>query len=730
MVAILGIAVAAALALLVTGVLASVAIAPARTHLGPEVPAAGLVVLILLAYPVYQFTGATIATPTVIGGVVLMGVVAAIRWLRLEPAERRIPLPSRALVATVVIGGVTSLILLIPILRAGFPTTVGWMNWDAWGYAGTIEWLQNHGARGATADPLNPVSFPAWSNDSLGFPIGIESVLASLAFVTRRLGFEAAGPALALGGLVATSGWMTLALASGLRRPGWLVAVAAAVAGLSPMVLVTSVQVYANQFVSLSLWPFAVGLTMLALRRPAASRCIAAGAALGAVMSVYPTMLIWTLPAVIGVAIGAVWFIGWTMPAVKSVALALVAVGVVAVVVAPLQLATAIHNLLFVSGKTGNPGFAELSGRTLTEIGLGTWFPIGDAKGWTSLALTIVVVIGIGLAAALLADRSARSAWIPLVVAVALPGAAIATIYTTSDPYPYGAYKAIVTGGALVMGVVVVCLAAHGERRPGLAGVGVTLIAVAWIPQVSGLLESASSEQGTGFRAADVRTIRALGTLPGGSTTLVDGAGESPAAFRARMMMAYGASASAVGPVVGLGTTGSYLTGGGLDQWMPRKPWDYTVTYEGVPLLARPGSPVWSDPPYAIWRAPRIDVTPWGAGWYPTEQFNGTPYAWLSKPAWLLVSNRTARTQRVRLSMVLVSAGIPREALIRGGKAATRAVLPRDQQTSVTLSPVLPARSVTRVHITASPATPVQVSPSDPRLLMLMVAGVKVETLT
>lgn len=728
MVAILGIAIAAALALLVTGALTAVAIAPERTHLGAEVPAAGLVVLILLSYPPYQFTGAAIATPVVIAGVVLIGAIALIRWLRLEPSVRHIPMPSRALVATVVLGGGASLILLIPILRAGFPTTVGWMNWDAWGYAGTIEWLQNHGARGATADALNPVSFPAWSNDSLGFPIGIESVLASLAFVTRRVGFEVTGPALALGGLVATSGWMTLARASGLRRPGWLVALAAAIAGLSPMLLVTSVQVYANQFVSLCLWPFAVGLTMLALRRPSALRCIAAGAALAAVMSVYPTMLIWTLPAIIGLAIGALWFIGWTLQAVKSVAVALVGVGVVAVVFAPLQLATAIHNLLFVSGKTGNPGFAELSGRTLTEIGLGTWFPIGDAKGWTSLALTIVVIIGIGLAAASLTDRAARSAWIPLVVAVALPGAAIATIYTTSDPYPYGAYKAIITGGTLVMGTVIVCLAARGERRPVLAGVGVALIAVAWVPQVSGLLESASSEQGTGFRAADVRTIRALGTLPEGSTTLVDGAGESPAAFRARMMMAYGASASAVGPVIGLGTTGSYLTGGGLDQWVPRTPWNYTVTYEGVPLLARSGSPVWSDPPYAIWRAPRIDVTPWGSGWYPTEQFNGTPYAWLSKPAWLLVSNRSARTQRARLSMTLVSAGVPREALIRGGTAATRATVPRDQQTRVTLLPVLPARSVTRVHITANPPTPVQVNPSDPRLLMLMVAGVKVET--
>jgi hypothetical protein len=706
-------AVAASIIVLV-GAVGSLAIAPRRLVLGPEVPAAGLVGVLVLAYAPSRFGSAWFSLAAIGLGVLMLGAIAYTRRRRLGIAGQPLPRLSRGLVAVVVTGSAASLVALLPTLTAGAATTIAWTNWDAWWYAGMVDWLREHPARLAGPTPLDPVSFPAWDTEYLNLPIGIASFMAVVALATGRLGLEVVGPSLAIMTMVGTSAWVSLAASLGVRGPGWRTASVGALASLSPMVLATSVQIYANQFVSLALWPFAVALIGLALRRPAPARCIAAGVALAAIMSLYMAMLLWiafgALVFAVGIVVADRRVYGWVM-ACRRASWGLLGIAAVAVIAAPLQSMLVWRNLDVLAGKPSNLGFPALSGRTITETGLGSWFASENTTGWLSaLAAAAIITVLVG-AIFLAATRSAGWLWIMALLAAAAPGAVSGTVYMTLDPYPYGAYKAVITSGALVMGVALMSLSAERERaRRLLSTVAIGTALVAWLPQSLGLLRATMAETATGFSSADVRAIRFLGSVPNGSTVLVEGAVSSPTAFRARMTLSYGSSAVATSRVIGLGTTASYFATGGEAAWRPRQPWDYVMTYDqNGPSPRR--HPLMTSGAYSLFPAPPIDVTPWGSGW--RESGDGRGRGVFADTAVLLISNRTARWKKPRVAVRVTATGRPQRITLQGPGTLKSVAINRGEEGVFMVRPSLRPRSVASMRLSARSVSPSVGRPSQ-----------------
>ena len=633
--------------------------------------------------------------------------------------------------AVSIVGLGATAVLLLPIIAVGFPTTISWSNWDAWGYAGMVDWLLAHPARGAVGDIGNPLSFIAAGNLANGFPPGAESAVAALAFITRRVGYETIGPAFALGALVSTSAWATLGRAVGVRNRPWTLALVAGIAALSPMIVLTSVQVYGNQFLSICLWPVVVALFIQAVRVPRIGTIAPAGLALAASVAIYPTMLIWIGPTLI-VSAGGVVLLGpnaGRRKRTRRAARALVLGIGVALIVGPIQWIDAAQNLLFLSGKPGNRGFPAQSGTQLSEIGLGSAVSDGPVPpGWTPIVVggVLAVVFGVlGLLAARQKSRRMRQAsWVAL--GAAIPTIIIATAYMSVSPYPYGAYKAVLNGGALTLGVLIVGSIVAIGAKPALVTAAIAAITIAWVPQTTALLDVERHDEGTGFRAADVRLGRFLGTLGPSSEILVEGTTKSPIAFRVRMSVGYMAKVIADRPVEGLGTTATYLTGGGGDEWIPKVPWSEVIAYTASPVITERRR-LWVDPPYDVFAAPVVDITTWGAGWQPAEVDGTTPFAWVTEPASVLISNRAARQQQAVLSGKILSAGFPRVVTLRtAGRPDTQIAADTHERTPFRLTMRLPPRSVTQVHIIPRPGRPVDASSTDARQVAIQLYGLRV----
>ncbi len=727
----LGLMLLGALLLLAAGAAVSVLIGTGRRPLGPEAPALGLGTILLIAYPAFQFFAAWPAAIIVIAAIaVLVGAAGVVAWRHDTP--RLVLTPTRDLGGVLIAGAVVSLVLITPVLAGGFPTTISWTNWDAWGYAGMVDWLQTHPARGAIADSAHPLSFIAWNYDSRAFPPGFESIGAVIAFLTGRQGYQVVGPLYALGGLVAVSSWVALARALGSRVRSWIVAVAAMVASTSPMLVAAFVQVYGNQFLSLCMWPLAIALVLRAARTPTWRRALAAGIGIGAVASVYPTMLIWTAAA-IALAIVATIAVGprrGVRIRGRRATVGLVGTVIATVVLAPMQVAGAAKNLLYLSGKPGNPGFPFGPAATLTETGLGTTVLPGAIPQTPVLivATVFVIVLGIAiLAMAAISTRTGRRGAL-IVAGAALPTIVIATSYSGVAGYPYGAYKAVTLGGALVMGCVLMMVGGvpqHRRWRFVATISALVLVAVTWLPQTRSLLEFQAAPGGTGFRAPDVQLGRQFARIPTTNTVLVEGTANTGDAFRVRMMSAYMADATH-GPLIeGIGTTGTYLTGGGLDDWRPRQPWNEVLAYSPSPFVTQ-RTQIWSDPPYSLFHAPVVDVTPWGENWSVAESANGIPFAWITGPAAILVSNRGGRRVDVQLITGLLSAGVGRRVTMQESGARPvnfRASIAAVSRASLPLT--LAAHSVTVVKISTDPAESVPQAP-DPRPLVLRIIGLRV----
>ncbi len=106
------------------------------------------------------------------------------------------------------------------------------------------------------------------------------------------------------------------------------------------------------------------------------------------------------------------------------------------------------------------------------------------------------------------------------------------------------------------------------------------------------------------------------------------------------MMAAYFGDRAPELTAVGLGSTASYLTGGGLPGVAPGRPVDRRPDERGAQPVATDRTPALGERLLrALRRRPSLDVTTYGTGWYPPERDGRLGiFAWTSGPAELVVS--------------------------------------------------------------------------------------------
>jgi hypothetical protein len=281
---------------------------------------------------------------------------------------------------------------------------------------------------------------------------------------------------------------------------------------------------------------------------------------------------------------------------------------------------------------------------------------------------------------------------------------AILVRYGLEEELPYQVYKGLMAGGALLAGVAVIGLL-PGRGSPGRAVrlVALGCLAAIWIPITSQNLE-ASVQRGTGFREPDVQMGRQLAALPPGSVVLVEGTGADANSFQYRMMAAYFTGRAPGLTAVGLGSTASYLTPGGLPEWRPALAWDYVLRSRVEPVVTD-RELLWANRYYALSEAPMLDVTTYGPGWFPPLADRDTATAQTTEEAELVVSNRGAQPLRARLSMEVVSQGRRRILTLSTPEGTAVRRLPAHAPARVAVELTVPADSTAPVQIAARPAT-------------------------
>jgi hypothetical protein len=401
---------------------------------------------------------------------------------------------------------------------------------------------------------------------------------------------------------------------------------------------------------------------------------------------------------------------------------AFVALGAALLVIAPVELVRAYKAIVLVGGLTAsNPNFPLFQAEQDLGIVLGatSQFTVGDlatARLLPVLAL-LLAAVAMGAAALWTMARGERRATAALVAGVG--GITLLTYlkYKFGDDYGYGAYKALISGGALLAGLLMLALASPSARWPAGRAAAAALCLAVWVPVSAEILQRQYDGQ-QGFRQSDNALIHELPKLPRDRVVLVEGAAENQFSFQLRMTTGYVAVAYDR-DYDGLGSTFSYFTGGGSQPWRPQRPWDYVVTSDWPSAFTAHRPTVWERPPYRIQRAPAVDVTPYALSPDPPIG-KGSPSArfWLAgladggKPAdriagrvELIVSNRTGEPVRARLELGL-------RALPRGGAAveidsdavgARRVPLPARGERTVTYRPFVPARGTTRVTLDPGP---------------------------
>ncbi len=719
---------------------------PRDPWIGVDTVPLGLAALIAVLYPLGLALSGSGAAIVVVGLIVVGLAGALVRRVR---GGDRLRAAGAALVpsvpAAIVVGGglVLGLLLLVATGRQGFPTTIAVTNNDGWGYAAMVQWLTDHPfPRDVLPDIAHPMTLVPWNYSSNDFAVGFEHFAATLAGLLGRDGFEVVNAAAAVGLTAAVGGWATLA--GGLRsRLGPRDAALVLVAGAVPMAVLPFSENYVAQFFSICLWPFAVGAFVIFVREPGWRRLLVAALAGAAVVGVYPSLTPWLVLPLLGVAALAPPRPEWTgsrldrlsgagRPARALRALCLAAALVVAVVVvAPIQVVRGVQNVLFLDALPVNAiaGFFPADSYAALFLGSENAFALfaGVPTGWSALA-------GLGLLAlaylvALAPPGRPRGAplWILAIgLGALLTTAAVLVRYRVVDELPYQVYKALISGGAVLAGVVVIgLLPLGGPASRGVRLLALGLVVAIWIPVTSRTLQ-ASADGTPGFRSADVEMGRALAALPEGSTVLAAGAAPDPDAFQFRMMAAYFGDHAPERTVIGVGSTGTYLTPGGLPEWEPSRPWTHVLSTRPEPLSGDGGRVrIWGNSTYALDAAPTLDLTTYGTGWYPTEESGGAVLAWTSAAADVVVANRGASPTRARLSMVVASYARPRLLTLSAQGRVHRVRLPADTPRPVAIDLDLPAASTVRVTLDARPgATPAP--PGDPRTLMVRVQGLRV----
>ncbi len=461
---------------------------------------------------------------------------------RLE-ALRAAVRPTRPEAVILSAGLVAGLLLLIPTMLEGLPTTIAVSNYDGWAYATLVDWLVDHPfprdvANLGPAEPLTLV--PATTMDR-SFAFGFEHFGALVASLLGRDGYEVVNAAAAVCFAASLGGWAVLAAA--LRsRLGSIEAAVIALAAAAPLTAIAFADNFVTQFVSICLWPFVLGAFAEYARRRSWRELVVAGVAGAGLVGVYPAMVPWVVLPCLAVAILAppqpgrrTWrwlkLPGEGARARARRAAVLVGSLLAAVIVlGPIQALRVIPNLRFLDTTVISGLYTDFA----SGVGYASFFLggssassllAGSAVAWSVIA-ALLLLIG-AFAVAFAAQRLGRAGRLALVAAaggVLLTTGAAVLRYTAIDPQPYQVFKGLILGGAVFAGLGVVALLPGGTpRRLGASLAGLGLMVAVWIPVSSETLQE-SYESGRGLPPADVEMGRALEALPPGATVLAEGA--------------------------------------------------------------------------------------------------------------------------------------------------------------------------------------------------------------
>jgi hypothetical protein len=730
---------------LLAGVAMGGLLRPGGRWVGIETLPLGMCTLVTLLYPLGMVMPGSRAAPVALGVVVAaiaLALALRMRAGRAEGAGLRLratltpDLPEAVVIAG---GGLLGLLLLAPVLQQRFPTTIAATNNDGWGYAGMVDWLKRHPfPRDVQPDIAHPLTLIPWNTGSHGFGFGFEHFAAMLATLLDRQGFEVVNIAAAVALASSIGGWALLAKALGSRLgPGEAALVG--VVSASPLLLMPFAENYTTQFMSLCLWPFAVAAFARFATEPAWRTLLVAAVGVGAVVGVYPSLAPLLVLPVVLLALLSPGHPAWVGTRATRIAGArpVARIGRAAVLCA--ALAVAVPALALVQVMRAVDNLRELDAATVEFGALFSReayaaFFVGAQSGfglyprlplaWATIAgLVLLLVV---YAVALAPRRASRAAGAPITLlagGILLTAAAVVVQYGVRDERPYQVYKGLMSAGALASGLVVLGLVAAWAGRSRTVPILAAALAALWIPVGASVLEAAG-DGATGFRAADVQMGRALDDLPPGSTVLAGGAGAEARSFQFRMMAAYFGDHAPHHTVIGVGTTASYLSGGGAPEWRPARPWTHVLTIRPEPV-ATGRVPTWTNGAYALDSAPELDVTTYGSNWYPSETVGDEVWAWTSGAAELVVMNRGATRRRVRLEMDVVSYARPRTLTLRAGGRALSARMGARGTTTVALPLDLPPGGVVPVSLNARPAASLA-PPPDGRPLLLRIQGLRV----
>ncbi|MEA2132646.1 MAG: hypothetical protein QOC68_555 [Solirubrobacteraceae bacterium] len=731
----------AGLALLIlAGIAVSALLDPQGRWLTPAAPAVGAASIVALAFPLgFLLTGRVVA---LLLCAVLVGLFAIGLWRRLRPRDSG-PLGRELRAAlsaspgewlALVLGAAVGLLMLTPVFAIGFPTTIAVGIADGWARSVLAEWLLDHplidSAQHAAIE--RPIGTYSALPHELG--AGFEYLVATVSTLVGRHTYETALPVAALAAPVALGGWAALHAAITERRLAAWQAAVLAIATVSPLFVLPLTENYLTQLFSLALWPFAMTSTYRFLQRPAVGRAVLAAASLGAVAGVYPQLAPWLgPPAVLLVVLAArdvpSRLAHRTPPRLRRPAAALAALallGLAVVVVTPIELVRAYEGVVLFSGRlSSNASFPLFQAEQDLAIVIGgaTQFslpPFGGTSTW-QLAPGVALLLGaaaVGVAS--LATMRPHERRPLLILAAGAGGMTVLTYakYKFGDDYGYGAYKALISGGTLLTGLLIVALASSTARLRGGRLVAAGICLAVWVP-VSAVALQRQRDGAQGFREADRGLIDALQRLPAKDVVLVEGLAEDDFSFRLRLTTGY-AAVALDRPFDGLGSTFSYFTGGGAQPWRPSRPWRYVVVSDAASAFPAHRATIWHEAPFRIQTAPAVDVTPYALA--PSPSIGTGPQGgrfWVRSPPGetpaadhiagrveLIVSNRNPGTARARLRLDLLAQGRARPVTIAAeGGPAKRVELSRKRPRRVTYDVIVQGRSVRRV--TLDPGAPV-----------------------
>ena len=623
--------------------------------LTPAAPAAGAALLVCLCHYLGFLLAGDVAGPLAL--LVALGLLALGVWRRPAPRNLRAALAlSGGEALALGLGAAIGLLLLAPVLSIGFPTTIGATIADGWARSVLAEWLIDNPLIDSAQDvaTARPVGRYSALPHELG--AGFEYLVAMLSTLLGRRAYETALPVAALAGPLAVGGWAWLVEQLTTRAARAWQAAIVAVAALSPLLAAALAENYLTQAFSLALWPFAMAATYRFARAPGIASAALAAVALGAIVSVYPQLAPWIgVPALVLVLVVATR----RLPALLMLGLALL-------VVAPLEVVRAVQAVvLFSDVINSNPALPLFQAEQDLELVLGgvSQFTLlrGAPTTWQLLPPVALMLgcVTVALVALWTLRPPARRPLIALVAAVAATTLGFYLKYKFGDDYGYGAFKALISGGALLAGLLVVTLATAttGLRAWAAAAAGVCL--AVWVPTTAGILNT-QRDGAQGFREADRALLAQLGRLPAADVVLLEGAAADPAGsdFRLRMTGGYFAGASEDRKVDGLGSTTSYVAPpGGDPKWRPQRPWRYVVATDAPSAFPAHRRTLWQQPPFRLQEAPPLDVTPYvppgGRHNWVGAPPGSPPQDQIAGPVELVVANRGAQDTEAQLELGL-----------------------------------------------------------------------------